>query len=401
MGELYYSNPSLWFDEKRKKWRGQIAFKDENGKRRFKRTTLEAKGKRAAQAEFEQWHANTEAQAQANAKRDPYGIAIADTFIADYIEQYIDTKERTGVIQPSTAKDYRNSNKHIRRAFENMPISTIQSKDVELWIAELNEKDYSPSLISKCYRLLKLARKEATQRDAIRKNPLDTVKSPKRGNKKEGINALDEQGRKEILRRLDSCELSPVIVAAYIAIYAGLRREDVCGLQWRDVDFTKHVMWVKRAIGIGKGGAYVKPPKNDKPRNIYMPESLESCLLKWKEIQRGNFTESLASLKGDSYVIGYPVGYQNDNAKWFNPTRLTKEWHSLAKLFGIRGTEGRLPTFHDLRHTSATAAVAGGVDIKTVSSILGHSNAAMTLNTYASADPNAKREAAKQIEKAM
>ena len=135
MGELYYSNPSLWFDEKRKKWRGQIAFKDENGKRRFKRTTLEAKGKRAAQAEFEQWHANTEAQAQANAKRDPYGIAIADTFIADYIEQYIDTKERTGVIQPSTAKDYRNSNKHIRRAFENMPISTIQSKDVELWIA--------------------------------------------------------------------------------------------------------------------------------------------------------------------------------------------------------------------------------------------------------------------------
>jgi integrase len=65
------------------------------------------------------------------------------------------------------------------------------------------------------------------------------------------------------------------------------------------------------------------------------------------------------------------------------------------------GTEGKRCTFHDLRHTFATAAIAAGVDVKTVSSILGHANAAMTLNVYASADPDAKRRAAAVIDKAI
>lgn len=401
MGELYYSNPNFWFDEQRGKYRAQLAFKDANGKRKIKRTTLKADKPRAAKAEFEQWHADMEAQAQANAERDPYGTTIADIFIADYIEQYIDMKERTGAIQPSTASDYRNSNKHIRRAFPETPIDGIKSRDVELWLAELIEQDYSPSIISKCYRLLKQVMKDATQHDAIRKNPLEVIKSPKRGNKKEGINALDKQGRNAVLTRLESFESSQVTVAAYIALYAALRRGEVCGLQWRDIDFADHKIWVKRSIGIEKGGAYVKPPKNGKARDIPLSESLETLLLQWRESQRETYAKSLAKLKGDSYVIGYPIGYTNDQAKWFNPTRLTKEWNALAKLLGIKGTEGRLPTFHDLRHTWATTAVAGGVDIKTVSSIMGHANAAITLNLYASADPNAKRQAANLVEQAM
>lgn len=65
------------------------------------------------------------------------------------------------------------------------------------------------------------------------------------------------------------------------------------------------------------------------------------------------------------------------------------------------GTEGVRVNFHGLRHTFATVAVASGVDIKTVSSILGHANAAMTLNVYASADPDAKRAAAGLIGDAL
>lgn len=59
----------------------------------------------------------------------------------------------------------------------------------------------------------------------------------------------------------------------------------------------------------------------------------------------------------------------------------------------IKGIKGTRPTFHDLRHTFATVAIKGGADVKTVSSLMGHANAAMTLNTYASADPKAKRAA--------
>ena len=58
---------------------------------------------------------------------------------------------------------------------------------------------------------------------------------------------------------------------------------------------------------------------------------------------------------------------------------------------GLVGTQGRRPTFHDLRHTFATYAISECMDVKTVSSILGHTSAAMTLNIYASADPSLKR----------
>ena len=83
------------------------------------------------------------------------------------------------------------------------------------------------------------------------------------------------------------------------------------------------------------------------------------------------------------------------------PHTLSKGWKSIADSMGLVGTQGRRPTFHDLRHTFATYAISEGIDVKTVSSILGHSSAAMTLNIYASADPSSKRAAVETIDSVM
>ena len=98
---------------------------------------------------------------------------------------------------------------------------------------------------------------------------------------------------------------------------------------------------------------------------------------------------------GDMYVIG------NIGGGFHDTVYLGKQWTALARSYGLRGVTGETVTFHDLRHTFATTAVAQGVDVKTVSSILGHANAAMTLNVYASADPDAKRRAADTVAEAM
>lgn len=93
-------------------------------------------------------------------------------------------------------------------------------------------------------------------------------------------------------------------------------------------------------------------------------------------------------------MLGDAVGF-------YHPDRLTKDWASLAKLLGVRGAAGRLASFHDLRHTWATMFLASGGDVKTAASNLGHANAAMTLNIYASTDPDAKRRAADIVERSM
>ena len=65
----------------------------------------------------------------------------------------------------------------------------------------------------------------------------------------------------------------------------------------------------------------------------------------------------------------------------------------MAKAFGLVGTQGRRPTFHDLRHSFATRAIAQGADVKSVAAVLGHVDAHVTLNIYADADKESKKRA--------
>ena len=94
---------------------------------------------------------------------------------------------------------------------------------------------------------------------------------------------------------------------------------------------------------------------------------------------------------GDPYVLGTP----DPQSRPYHPTQLTKDFKAFCDMNGFE------TTFHDLRHTFATMMIAGGTDVRTVASYLGHSNVAMTLNTYAEVDPDAKRAAVDKVGEAF
>lgn len=392
MGTLYYTGQELLEDKKRGKFRGRLSYRDTNNKRRYITRTLKATGKRAANAELAAWRQEKETEhSESLAHNGGISLPIADMPIPEYVSQYIDAKEQTKAIEPSTISGYRDSLRYIAAAFSETRIKDLQPIDAERWIAELVKEDRSSSTIGKAFRLLKMVLNNAIATGVIDKNPLSLVKPPKRVNKKQGINALDETTLAELLGKLNLLELSPVTVAAYIALNTGIRRGEVCGLQWRDIDADNRVIWIKRSVGLGKGGAYIKQPKTDRARDVVLPDTLLKVLEQWQEKQRQTFADNMASLNPNSFILGDALGY-------YHPDRLSKDWASLTKMLGTRGTEGRRVSFHDLRHTWATLALAHGMDVKTVSSNLGHANAAMTLNVYASADPDAKRRAAGIVE---
>lgn len=122
-----------------------------------------------------------------------------------------------------------------------------------------------------------------------------------------------------------------------------------------------------------------------------LARGLESILKEWRASQEEQWRAGHPDWKerglsfGDTYVVG------DDTGRWRNPHSIGKDWTTISRLFGLRGTQGRNVTFHDLRHTFATAAISKGAVIRSVSDILGHENVAMTLNVYADADPHAKR----------
>lgn len=376
------------------KWRGYLTYKDDAGKWRKRTKVLKAKGKAEAKRELALWRAEMENKAEEDAARGPVAVKAAKMAVPDYVDRFIDTLGAAKAIEASSVKSYHSSAKFIREAFEGVTVEELAPEQVRDWETGLTERGLSSSTVGKAHRLLKQAMKDAVNLRVIDRNPVDPVKPPKRSKVNKGINALDAEGRAEVLSKLDALDMTPVTVGARIALYTGLREGEICALRWMDVDLDAGKMWVRQAIGEGEGGTYVKPTKTDKVRDVALPETLRAVLGAWRRQQRLDFADKGSTLQKGSYVLGDPIGYHN-------PRTLGREWRALAKAFGVKGTEGRIPTFHDLRHTWATMYLAAGGDVKTASSNLGHANAAMTLNVYASADPNAKREAARLTEVAM
>lgn len=381
---MKYSSAQLV--EKAGKWRGQLQYKDAEGKWHKTTKMLSAKGKREAQKELEAWRAEMEGAALKASGEHP------DETVADYVSQYIES--RVSYVERSTLYGYRQLlKKQIRPYIGDVPLDELEPDAVQAWVNALSA-DYTPVVVRKAFTLLKSAMTQAVERDRLLKNPTRTVKPPKLAAPKP--NALDERGRAALMAVLDIPGLSPAMLGVKIALYTGMREGEICGLRWKDVDVDSERLMVSDAIGSEGGSYYIKDPKTGGSRRVVaFPSELAASLSdRLADVEKQCLAAGVP-FSGNLFVLGGADG------SFMPPHYLHRKWKSLADAMELVGTQGKRPTFHDLRHTYATTAISNGVDVKTVSSQLGHANAAMTLNTYASADPDAKRRAAETIGRAF
>ena len=338
---------------------------------------VESKARAAAQAWMEQENARIE-------RESGEGVTVPD-----YVDAFLDRWERSG--EKSTMWDYRKQAKRIRKGFDGVLLHDLTGKMVTAWIDGMHRDGLSQATQVKAYRLLNLACRHAVKDDDLDANPCDKADAPKAP--KPDPNPLTEKSRATLVRLLADMEPTPLAVAAYIGIYMGLRESEICALRWRDVDMGRKVATVHAAIGRADGKTYLKRTKTDgSMRSLPIPEPLVGVLEARAERMRGELAKAGMELDADQFGELHVIGYVDGRYK--NPETLGKEWRGFAEAFDLVGTKGRLGTFHDTRHTFATVAVAEGIDIKSIASYMGHSNANMTLNIYADDDENAKRAAA-------
>ena len=380
-----------------KPWQGNLKFRDPSNRDKYKsvsKTFDRSKVKTKAQAmrALEAWRAQVEQEAAA---------PDAGKLVAEYVADYVSNLEAAKSVEPSTIKGYRSTLEYIKDGFEGITIRDLKPQHVQAWERGLIDDGLSSSTVGKAHRLLKQVCKYAVEVEDLRRNPCDPVKPPQRTRTEP--NALDSDGRAKVLGVLSNMELEPLSVAAYIALFTGMRRGEICALTWADIDLERNEITVSKALGAGVGGTYLKTPKTGKRRVIPFSKQLGEILARYRAVKRAewvraNFMEDAPTTDSEfskQYVLGTPDG------RFCNPTRLGKDWQSLSKLYRFIGTENRACTFHDLRHTYATIAIANGADVRSVAANLGHANVAMTLNTYASADAEAKRRAAEKVGAAL
>ncbi len=331
---------------------------------------------------------------QAKRKRDELildlerrGGALASSLtLAEFMERFVDYKEESGTIEPSTVRGYRAEAHSIVRYIGEVRLGAVTIADVNDFMARMSADGYAPKSVAKPFRLLKQALKWAQAQGLIAKNPCDFCKPLKRV--KTPVNALCTEDRTRMLRLAVAGQPQPLGVAVELSLTTGMRRGKVCVLRWGDIDDAERSITVRRALGNAEGGFYVKEPKTQSSvRTIPLTRHTWELL----SSMRAEAARQLAAF-GLSAADAYVLGTQEPDSRPYNPTQLGKDFAAFCRMNGFKCA------FHDLRHTFATMMIAKGVDVRTVVSYLGHASVSMTLDIYADVDPDAKKAAVSKVQ---
>ena len=235
---------------------------------------------------------------------------------------------------------------------------------------EVNGKPLSPKTVRHVLSLVSDIFAYAVRMGIVRENPCVRVVLPKLVRKEKKIYTVEETVRlMELLRK------EPVKYRAFffLLIYSGCRRGEMLGLEWRDVDFANCLISIRRtSCYTPDRGTYTDTTKTEQSkRTLKLPQEVMDILCELREFQLRQ-----ADIFGDKWVESGRLFTKETG----EPQHPNTSYHWLEKFCARNG----LPFYglHSFRHLFASLLVSNGVDIVTVSGVLGHSAVSTTSNIY-------------------
>lgn len=179
-----------------------------------------------------------------------------------------------------------------------------------------------------------------------------------------------------------------------LAVTLGLRRGEILGLRWEDVDLDAGTLRIARTLQRIDGRLVVKEPKTARSRrSLTLPKPAIASLRAHRDRQAFEAKEAADRKRrweDSRFVFVTPVGTPID------PDNLSKHYKALLRASGLRDQR-----FHDLRHAAATLMIRDGLPVNEVSAVLGHSQTSTTLNVYSHVLPDAHRRVADALERIL
>ena len=231
----------------------------------------------------------------------------------------------------------------------------------------------SASYIRSLHRMLHMALERAVKERLILRNPCDDVILPRE--EKREMKTLKPENFKAYLEEAERRGVRPMM---FLELCSGLRKGELVALLWSDLDVeNKTISISKQAVRVKGGGVKVTTPKTATSIRVEsIPQEAVELLVAEHEKHPDN-----------PYMFPSP----KTGEMWF-PDSVVNLHKKILKDAGLPHIR-----FHDLRHTFATLALQNGVDVKTVSSMLGHYDAGFTLRTYTHATRQKQDEAAQTM----
>jgi len=234
------------------------------------------------------------------------------------------------------------------------------------------------------HAVLHVALKTAVQWGLLPRNPADAV-SPPHARRTE----MQTWNEDDITHFLEVAKDSRYYTLFYTALFTGMRRSELLGLKWGDVDFMLSQIYVSRGLHHLKDGSYIfTEPKSVKSRRtIALPPSATLLLKEHHEKQKLERVMLGMSLTDGDLVFSHLEG------KPLRPNTITRAWEVLAAHTGVK-----VIRLHDARHTHASIMLKQGIHPKIVQERLGHASIQMTLDTYSHVAPGLQEAAANRFD---
>ena len=307
------------------------------------------------------------------------------------VRQYADgvfmpTKEAT--LSENARDNYRMMlDRHILPVLGEMLMVEINPAAVQKLLIDFQKRGYAHATTVKLYNILNGVFTMAYLDDTIPVNPMLKVKRP--APRKDELQERDTDKAytaKELALILSSVEHEPLKWQAYITLAAdsGARRGELCGLQWKDIDYSGGTITISRNLQYTPAaGIYATSPKNGKTRRVDIGADTIALLRSLREEQAAACMSQWVFTKDGTSDPMHPQ----------SPTRYFKRF---GERYGVADFHP-----HKLRHSSASIAITNGADVVSVSERLGHSDTAVTLRMYAHANEESIRRAGQIVRDAL
>jgi integrase len=242
----------------------------------------------------------------------------------------------------------------------------------------------SPQTRLHIHRVFKSALARAVELKVLVRNPADALRAPK-VERPEIVTLTVEQS----VELLEAVRHARIYWPVLLALSTGMRRGEILALRWKNVDLDSGTIRVVESLEQTKTGIRFKPPKSGRTRAVALPGLAIEELRRLRLQQAQELLVLGVRQNGDTLVCCREDGEPKQ------PRSLTHDFAYFADRLGLQ------ISFHDLRHSHATALLASGVHPKVASERLGHSKVAITLDLYSHVLPGMQADAAARIDAAF
>jgi integrase len=306
--------------------------------------------------------------------------------VGEYLDRWLNDSMRNTVRRRTWERYEQFVRVHLTPGLGKIKVAKLTPAHVRGLYRDRLDSGLAPRTVLHIHRAFSKALKQAVADGLIPRNPAAPVKSPQP--RQEEIRPLNREQVRALFEAASGDRLEALYV---LAVTAGLRRGELQGLKWDDLDLEAGMLQVRRTLSEPKGGYIFEAPKSGKGRSVRLTRKATAALREHRKRQLEERMQKAGLWQEQGLVFPSGVG----TPLWGG--NLNRTFKSTLRRAGLP----KSTRFHNLRHTCATLLLKQGVNPKFVQELLGHADISLTLNVYSHVLPDMGDAAAGAMDAAL